>query len=350
MVVVDGSLGEQLVLIVGLVVLGVELHVRQGGSLEVDGQGEAPGVVQVGIPGTVPVVHPALQGDGVLGVVGQVILHGVEFDFDIGGVDGAAVTVGFADIGVHGFKDHFTGGVIGDGDLDPLGCPEHTGPDKAQGMDGAHLVGQSDVVFIGGDDHVIGVLQEVVGAQVADVVTVQAAHGTGGVGIGLGLVLLGQSLVQLIGVGVEEGQVKHGGGSPVAIVSQVRNVQANVGTLGGLQGDVALHIHAVGKGGIQISLVGIAEGNGQLHVGFGACIHLQGIALQGAALHLGDVKGCAFQNVGLLGDGGLTGIGLGLADTLGQHMGADGVGHGGRTHVLHRKGHFVNAGLLGIVA
>ena len=349
-VIVNGSLGKQLILVVGLVVLGIELHVRQGGSLKVDGQGEAPGIVQVGVPGTVPVVHPALQGNGVLGIVGQVEVHGIEFDFDIGRVDVTAVAVGLTDIGILGFEDHFASGVIGDGDLNAPGGPEHAGPDKAQGMNGSHLVGQSDIVFVGGDDHIGGILQEVVGTQVADVVTVQAAHGTGGVGIGLGLVFFGNTHVQLIGIGIEEGQVKHGRNGPVTVVGQVRNIQVNVGTLGGLQGDVAFHIHAIGEGSIQVSLVRIAEGDGQLHIGFGTGFHLQGVALQRAALHLGDINDGTFQNVGFLVDGGLTGIGLGFADTLGHNEGADFVGQVLITDVIDGEGHFVNTGTLYIIA
>ena len=69
----------------------------------------------------------------------QVIVHGVEFDLHICGVDRTAIAVGLAHIGIHGLKDHLTGGIIGDLDLDALGITQKTCPHKAQGVDRALL-------------------------------------------------------------------------------------------------------------------------------------------------------------------------------------------------------------------
>ena len=350
MVVIDSSLGVQAVLLGSLVVLIVELHIRQGGSLEVHSQGELEGAVLIGLQTAVAVVQIAHQLDGVLGVVGQVVVLGIEFDLHVGGIDGAAVAIGLADVGVHSLEDHLAGGVIGNGDLDALGISQQAGPDEPQGVYGALLVGQGDVIPVCGDDHVIGILQEVVGTQIADVILGHAADGAGGVGVGHGLVFHGDGVVQLIGVGGVVVQVEQRGLDPVAVKGQVGNAQIDVGALGGGQGDKALHVHTVGERIVQISLVLVGEGDGHGHVSLLALVDGQLGAADLAALHGGDLHGSALQDVGLLGDGGLTSAGLGIADALGEDVSAHVIGQVLVADVLHGEGHGVHAGLVGVVA
>ena len=348
-IVKDGSLGIEAVLVHGVIKLVIELHIRQGGCLKVHGQGEFEDSVLVDSHTAIAVVQIALELDGVLGVVGQVKLHGVELDLHIGGVDGAAVAIGLADIGVHSLEDHFAGGIVGDGDLNTLGIAQQTCPDEAQGMDGALLVGQGDVIPVCGDDHILGVLQEVVGAQVADIVLRHAADGAGCVCIGHGLVLHGDGIIQLVSVGGVVIQIEQGCLVPVAVEGQVRNAQVDVGTLGGSQSDEALHIHAVFKGSVQVSLICFTQGNGHGHIGFAACIHSQLGAAELAALHGSDFHRSALQNMGHFGDGGLTGAGLGVADTLGHDVSTDVVGQALVAEIADGEIHGVHAGLIGVV-
>ena len=62
---------------------------------------------------TCAVVQITGEGYGVLGIVGQVVVHGVELDLHIGRVDRAAVAIGLAHIIIHGLKDHFACGIVG---------------------------------------------------------------------------------------------------------------------------------------------------------------------------------------------------------------------------------------------
>ena len=348
-VVIDVNLGIQTVLLQGLVILGGEFHVGDDRSLKVDGQGELEDVVQVGVLAAVAVVHLAFQSDGVGGVVGEIVFGSIEFDLDVGGVDGTAVAVGLTDIVIHGLEDHFTGGVIGDGDVDILCGSEHTGPDETQCVDGAILVGQGDVVLVGGDGHVGRILQEVVGTQVADIVALHAADGTGCVGVSLGLVFLVDALVQLVAMGIEVLQVEHGRTGPVAVECQVGNAQVDLGALGGSQGQVAFHVHAVGKGLIQVCLVGIAQGDANLHIGSGLRVHGDLVVLGFLAVDGDNLHNCAVQNVSLFGDGGLTGIGLGFADTFSHDIGAQVIGQVLVADVVDGEGHLIDAGLLDVV-
>ena len=348
-VVIDGSLGVETVLFLCLVILGVELHATEGGCLKVDGQGEGEDVLLIGLQTTVIIVHITGQGDGVGGVVGEVILGGIEFDLDVGRIDGAAVTIRLTDVHILTLENHFAGGIVGNDGLNALGIPQQAGPDETQCVNGALLVGQGDMGGICGDIHILGILQEVVAAQVADIVTGQAADGTGSVGVSLGLVFLGNALVHFVRIGVEVGQVKHGSLGPVAVVCQVRHIQADVGTLLSLQGDVAFHVHAVFEGGIQVSLVLLTEGQGQLYICLAFAVHLQPGAVELAALHGGDLNGCTLQDIGLFCDGGLTGVGQGLADAFGHNISADIVGQALGAEVLHGEGHFIDTGLFLVI-
>ena len=216
-------------------------------------------------------------------------------------------------------------------------------------MDGALLIGQSDVVLIGGNDHIGGILNEVIGTQVANIVFADTAHGTGGVGIRHGLVLDGDGLIQLIGVGIKVSQVEHGSHAPVAVERQIGNAQIDVSTALGLQGDEAFHIHAVGEGGIQISLVLI--GQSDLHIDLLGLTGSHGdlVVLHDLALSIGQFHNGTGQLIGFLGDGGLAGVGLGLADTLGGDQGADPVAQLLVAEVGDLEGHLINAGALGVI-
>ena len=322
MVVIDANLCVQPVFIHGLVILIVELHALNGGRLKVHSQGELKYIVQVCLHTAVGIVHDAFQADGVLGVIHQIVVHGIELNLDVGRINGAAVAVRFPDIGIHSLEDHFTGGIVSDVDPDLLGGTEHACPDETQGVDGALLIGKGDVILVGGNDHIRRILHEVVGSQVADIVLADAADGTGGVGVCHGLVLHRDGIVQLVGVGIVISQVEHGGLGPVTVEGQVRHIQVDLGTLGCSQGDVALHIHAVGEGGVHIGLVLIAQGDDHMDLGAFACGDIDLVALDGLAVFIQDLDLGTGQGIGLFGNGGLTGIGLGLADTFGEDMSA----------------------------
>ena len=348
-VVVQGYLGKQLILFLGLVVLVVVFHVADGGGLKVRSQRELDDVLLVGGQAAVAVVHVAHQPHGVLAVVGQIVLLSIEFDLDVGGADGAAVSIGLTHVVVHTLKHHLAGGIVGDGDIDLAGAAEQTAPHKPQGVDRALLVGQGDVIPAGGDDDVLGILHKVVGAQIADKVAGDAAHRTGGIGVRHQLILRVDAVVQLVGVGVVVIQVKHGGHGPVTVEGQIGHAQVDLGAAGGLQGDEALHVHTVFKGLVQILLILIAEGDPDGDLGVLAAGHGDLMAPGGAALHRHDLHLGTLQHVGFFGDGGLTGVGLGVADTLGDHVGAQVIGQGLIAEVADRKGHLVDAGLVRVV-
>ena len=348
-VVVDRHLGEEAGLLGRLVVLGVELAVGDGGGLEVGDNGEGKGVVVVGIGTVAVVVHVGLDGDGIGGIVLQSLINGRELHVDVGGENGRAVAVGLTDILVHGLVDHLARCVIGDGDDRLLDVTEQTRPDVLQGVDRAHLIGKGYVLAVGGDLLVGGILHEVVGAEVADVVALHAADGTGGVGVGQSLVQQVDGIVQLVLVGLEVVQVQNGSLGPVAVEGQVGSAQVDGGSLLGGEGHEALHVHTVLKGVVHVLLVGVAEGNGHRQLGILARGDGNGIARGGAAGAGGDRNGSAVQDVALLGNGGLTLIGLGLADTLGHDDGRDVVGQGSGAEVDDGELENVGTGLGGIV-
>ena len=162
-VIVDADLGIQAVFLQAFVVLVVELRIGNRRCLKVDGQGELEGIAQVLFQTAVAAVKIAGHVNGVAGIVLQIKLSGIKLHFHIGRIDGgAAVAVGLANIGALLFINHFTGGIVGDGGLHPLGIAEQACPDKTQGVDGTNLVGQRDVITVGGNGHVTGILNEVV--------------------------------------------------------------------------------------------------------------------------------------------------------------------------------------------
>ena len=216
-------------------------------------------------------------------------------------------------------------------------------------MDSAVLVGQSHIVGVGRDHNILGILQEVVSTQVADIVCFHTADGTGSVSVCLGLVFFIQTIVEFISVGIIVSQVEQRSNGPVAKECQVRNAHVHLGAGLGLQGNEAFHIHAVLKGVGQICLICIGQSNLHSdHSGL-ACAngHLLATlraALYGQDLHLG------LQGISFLGDSGLTGSGLGLADTLGEHIRAQGIADLLIAEVLDLELHLVDTLLLGIVA
>ena len=349
-VIVDSHLGVETGLLGGLIVLGVELAVCDGGSLKVGDYGEGKGVVIVGIRAVPIVVHVGLDGDGVGGIVLQILLDGGELDVDVGGVNGGAVGVGLADVGIHGLVDHLARRIVGDGNDGLLHVTEKSRPHVLNGIDRAVLVGDGYVLAVGGDLLGGGILHEVVRAHVAHVIALHAADGTGGVGIGQGLIQQVDGVVQLVLVGLVEVQIHDGSLGPVAVEGQEGSVQIDGGSLLSGEGHKALHVHTVLEGIVQILLVGIAQGNGHGDLGYLAAGHGDGTAVLGTAADGGDRNGRAAQNVALLGDGGLTLLGLGVADTLGHDQSGHVVGQGGRAEVVDGELQGVHTGAGGIVA
>ena len=216
-------------------------------------------------------------------------------------------------------------------------------------MDRSLLIGQSDIVLRGGNDHILGILQEIVGTQIAHVVAGHAADQTGSIGIRHDLVLDGNGIVQFIGIGFVVSKVKQRRNSPVAVEGKIGNAQADIGTALGGKGHKPLHIHAVFKGVIQIALVLLRQGNAQLQVRLFSAVQRQLRPLQGAALSGNDLHRGTLQLHGFLGNGSLTGIGLGLADTLGKYISTDIVSQHPGAEIGNGKGQFIDAVFIGIV-
>ena len=348
MVIVNGHLCIQAVLLQSLVVLVVELHIRQRGCLKVDHQREFKGVLLVGLQCTLVIVHIAHQLHRILGVVGQIIVLGVKFDFNVGRIDRTAIAVGFTDILVHCLENHFAGYIVGNGNLNPLCGTEHTSPHKAQRMDGTVPIGKGDVIAICRDHNILGILQEVVGTQIADIVAFHAADGTGSISISHGLVLEGQALIQFVSVGLVVIQVEHGSLSPVAVESQVRNIQVHCIAIGVLQSNKAFHIYTVFKRLVQVCLVLFRQGDGNSHIHCAACCYRDLIFLDLCAAH-SHLDICALQNVSDFCNGGLAVGCLCLRNTFRHHICADGIGAGLITKVVHSELQRVNTGLILVV-
>ena len=347
-VIIDTDLSIQTVLLQGLVILIVVLNIGNRGGLKVNNEGELKYVTLVGFQTAIAVVHVTNQLDRILGVVGKVIVHGVELDFDVSRINGAAVTVGLTDIIVNGFKDHFAGGIVCDSDNDLGRVTQQTGPDKTQRMDRAILIGKRNIISVGRNDHVVGILDEVVRAQIADIILRHAADGTGGVGISHGLVFGVNAVVQLVSVGFVVIKVHQRSNSPVTEECQIRNAHIHVGAGGSGQGDEALDIHTIFKGAVQIGLVSI--GQCDLHGNLCILAALNGniLTVLGTAGNGNDLKSTA-QSVSFLGNRRFTGIGLILTDTFGQNVSSNVIGQSSAAEVVNGEGHFINAGLLRII-
>ena len=347
-VVEDSNLSIQAVLLRSLIVLIVVLNIGDRGCLKVYHQGELEDITLIGLQAAVTVVHVTDKLDGVLGIVSQVVVHGIELNLDVCGIDRAAVTVGLTNIIVHSLEDYLAGGIIGNGNDDLRCVTQQAGPHKAQGVNGTLLVGQGNVISVGGDHDILGVLNEVVRTQVADVILRNTADRTGGVGVGHGLIFRIDAIIQLVGVGLIVVQVHQRSLGPVAVESQIRNAHINVGTGGGLQGNKAFHIHTVFEGLIHVSLIGIGQGDLNSNLSGAAAIDGDILAVEGTTLHGHDLN-TAGQSISFFGHGGLTGIGLILADTLGQNIAANVIGQRAAAEVVNGEGHLVNTGLIGIV-
>ena len=350
MIIVDGSLGEQAVLIQSIVILIIEFHIGDGGSLEVHHQGELKFVLLIGGNTAVTVVQVTHQLYRVLGIVGKVIIHSIELNFHIGRINGAAVTVGLADIRIHGLKNDLTGGIIGNADLNTLSASEQAGPDKPQGVDSTFLIGQGDVIPVGRDHHIVRILQEVVGTQVGNIVLRHTADGTGGIGICHDLIFDGDGIIQLVGMGIVVIQVKQRRNGPVTVVGQVGYAHIDVGALGCGQGQETFHIHAVFEGGIQVGLVIFAQGDRHADICGRACLHGDLGALGFFSVHRVDGHNCFAEQVSLFRNSGLTGIGLGLTDTFCKDIGAQVIAQVLLTKVIDGEGHFIDTGAVRIIA
>ena len=338
MVVVDADLCVKAVLLQSLVVLVIIFNIGDGRCFEVHRQREGEDVFVVGLQSAVAVVLVTDQSDGVLGVVGKVIVHGVELDLDVGRVDAAAIAIGLANIGVDGLEYDLTGGVICDGDLNLRSSAEHTCPHEAQGVDRTLPVRQRNVVAVCRDHHILGILQEVIRTQIADIVLRQSADGTACVGIGHDLVFRIDGIVELISIGLIVVLVEHGCLGPVSVERKVGNAQIHTVAILGSQSDEALHIHAVCKGIVQIFLVGIAQGDGNLHIHTAVGIDRQRVTLDTAVAAGGcDHNRRITERNCLLGNSGIACVGLGVADTLSQHKAAELIGQGAVTEVGDRE-------------
>ena len=323
-----------------------DLQIPGLGLLGVHGDGELPGGFQV-VGSMVRIGQGGLDLHGGLGIVGQA--HAVLVSAVPGGDTGsllAANTCGsdlIVAVGVDGLT-HILGSVVivhfavlaGDGVVQGLGVPQQTGVNAAEVI--------QEVIAVGGDGipvGQIGNLEVVIVAQIG-VHGVLAGGQVGSVGVGLGLA---GGAVQMFPVGVA---LHDGGLGPVAVEGQERDAQIDgIGQFLAVgvhlsQGYEAVHIEAVGEGLQGLGRVG--EGHGDGHVGGRTGGH--GHPVIGAVGGKGMV-----QHHGSLGAGGVglaLGIGV-LGGAVGQHPGGDVVVQGGVAGIMHREGHGVLAGHVGVV-
>ena len=323
-----------------------DLQILGLGLLGVHGDGELPGGFQV-VGGMVRIGQGSLDLHGGLGVVGQAhaVLVGAVPGGDTGALLAADACGGdlIVAVGVDGLT-HVLGGQIivhvavlaGDGVVQGLGVPQQTGVNAAEVI--------QEVIAVGGDGIPVGQIgngEIVVVAQIG-VYGVLAGGQVGGIGVGLGLA---GGAVQMVPVGVA---FHDGGLGPVAVEGQERHAQIDgVGQLLAVgvhlsQGHEAVHIEAVGEGLQGLGRIGERHGDG--HVGGGTGGH--GHPVIGAVGGEGMV-----QHHGSLGAGGVglaLGIGV-LGGAVGQHPRGDVVVQGGVAGIMHREGHGVLAGHVGIV-
>ena len=323
-----------------------DLQIPGLGLLGVHGDGELPGGFQV-VGGMVRIGQGGLDLHGGLGIVGQA--HAVLVGAVPGGDAGSLLAADacgsdlIVAVGVDGLT-HVLGGQIivhvavlaGDGVVQGLGVPQQTGVNAAEVI--------QEVIAVGGDGvpvGQIGNLEVVIVTQIG-VHGVLAGGQVGSVGVGLGLA---GGAVQMFPVGVA---LHDGGLGPVAVEGQERDAQIDgIGQLLAVgvhlsQGHEAVHIEAVGEGLQGLGRVG--EGHGDGHVGGGTGGH--GHPVIGAVGSKGMV-----QHHGSLGAGGVglaLGIGV-LGGAVGQHPGGDVVVQGGVAGIMHREGHGVLAGHVGVV-
>ena len=349
-VVVHGHLGVKTGLFSGTVVFGVEFNVGKRGSLEVGHQREGEGIIEVGLQATVAVIHVSLHRYGVGGVVLKVLVDGAELDVHVCGTNGATLAVRLADIVIGGGVYYLAGGVLGDLDHNLIGVPEQTRPDEAQRIDGVLLVGEGDVFSVCGDLSSRGILNIIVGTEVGYVVTGGSAYGSCGVSVGKSLVQKINRIVQLVLVGCEVVQVENGSDGPVAVECEVGNREINGALVLCIEGKVALHVHTVLERVVKILLVCIGELQRNLDLRGLSGIYRNGVAVSCAVLDGNDGDLCTLEHVCGFGHGGVTLVGEGLADTLGEHVSVQVVGESLAAEVLDGKHELVLTGLLGIVA
>ena len=350
MVVVNGNLCKQTGAVRAAVVLGVELTVGNCGRLKVCGEGELKGVLEVGINSAVAVVKISLELNGVGGVVLEVVLVGVEADLDVCGINRSAVAIGLTDIGVDLAEHYLAGRVVDDGDLDLRTVTKKSRPDVTELVHRALLVGDRDILAVCRDLGAGGILNEVEGTEVADVVALHATDGTAGVCVGKSLVENVDSVVELILVGLEVIEVEDGSNSPIAVECKIRNAEVNDALICRIENHEALYVHTVSKGLVEILLVCVAECDGNRHVSGRTCADGDVHTVLGCARDRGDLYLCAAEDVALLVNGGIAVAGLVVADALGHNVCGYVVGKRSRAEVLNRKGKGVNAALAGIVA
>ena len=216
-------------------------------------------------------------------------------------------------------------------------------------MDGSLFIGKGDVILVGGNDHILGILQEVIGTQVADIVIGHATDGTAGVGIGHDLILKSDGIIQLVGMGLVVFLIEDGRDRPVAVVGQVRHAHIDLSTGSSGQGNVTLHIHTILERIVQILLIRVGQRDLHGDLGILATGYGNILTIDGTAGDRNDLNSTG-QSVSLFGNGGLTGVGLGLTDALGQHIAAQIVGQRTGTEVVDGETHLIDAGLGSIVA
>ena len=348
-VIIDTNLGIQTVLLQGLIILIGELNIGNGGSLKVDDQRELENIVLVGLQTAIAIIHVANQTNGVLGIVGQIVLGGIEVDLHVGRINRTAITVRLTNIVINGFINHFAGSIIGNSNNDLSSITQQTGPNKAQRVDRTLLIGQCNEVAICGNDNVTGVLNEIVRAQEANVVLGDTTDGTGSVSVRHGLIFRIDTIVQLISISGIVVQVHQRSLGPVAIECQIRNVHVNIRTGSSLQGNEALDIHTILKRVVQILLIGISQSDFNSNLGLSATAYSNILTAGSTTGNRNQLDG-SLQCICLFCNGSLTGIGQVLADTLGQNITTDVIRQRSRSNIMDNKSHLINASLIGIVA
>ena len=350
MVVVNGNLCKQTGAVSTAVILGVELTACNCRSLKVCGEGELKGIFEVGINSAVAVVKISLKLNGVGGVVLEVVLVCVEADLDVCRIDRSAVAVGLTDIGIDLAEHYLAGRVVGNGDLYLRAVTKKSRPDVAELVHRALLVGDRDILAVCRDLGSGGILNEVEGSEIADVVALHATDRTARISVGKSLVENVDRIVELILVGLEVIKVKDGSNSPIAVECEIGNAEVNDALIRRVENHEALYVHTVAEGFVEILLVCVAERDGNGHVCGRTCADGDVHTVLGCARDRGDLYLCAAEDVALLVNGGIAVAGLVVADALGHNVCGYVVGERGRAEVLNRKAEGINAALAGIVA
>ena len=299
--VVTLAIGDDLILALGAAGQDVALHV-----------GAVPG-------GNEAVVHGTLgNGGGVRGVV-----------------------QGTGDVRVPVGKVHLTGLGIGDPHHDHLGVTEL--------IEDVVVHAVEVLVSVGGDGDVLlaieGLVHDSVGVK-GILAQVQVADDPPGAPVDHGAAHQGHApgglvvhhVLAVLGLVGPVALVKDGGGSPVAVEGQHGQAQGRSGAGGVGEGDKALHIHAVFKQLVQLSLLTVGEGHSLGEAGGLSGLHGDLAQLHGLDDHVLVHHGVA------LAPGAVHRLGVGALEGDG-HV----IGHGLVGDVVHIKGDVVAASAVGVV-